>query len=1078
MKKLLSAVTSLVTAATFVSSAFTSSFVVSAAGSVPAVQPNVSMDGVKDVTANINVSDADYLLYFGDKDGKKGPVKGNAGEKVNAYLYCEQLNDAARATAFSIDLAPDTIEISAFGKKSAAMGTTTNSNVKEGNVNAANPGEDSDGITVNGNLATVVFQVPEGTPDGLYAINVKKAYFATKTPLEQPDGWKVAIDESTAYVQVGDAVTPPETTTTASKKDDDTTTTTTVPAVKPDPANADYRLYVGDKDGKKGPLKANAGEKVNAYIYCEQLNDAARTTAFSIDFLPDTIKISAFGKKSAAMGTTTNSNVKEGNVNAANPGDDSDGIVVNGNLATVVFEVPAGTADGLYAMNIVKHYFATKTPLEQPDGWNVYLEEETAYVQVGDTDTPPATTTSSQTTTSKATDATTTTTASTKAPDPANGSVVWKIPEVDGVPGETVTLDVIVSGDSDLAVAGAQFNITANSMFGQPSAKSGNAYDSEIEYNKERNEYAFGQGAGKGTAAKDKAVILSIDYTVPTDAAPGTYPVKWSELFASDTNGLDITGKIKLENGAINIGESTEGKVQWIIPETDPVKPGQKVDLVVKVKNGKDSHVPVAGAQFIINSEAEFTGVSKNTPAYSSDIEYNDSNNSKVEIAFGHGTGTGIVASDDAEVFTISYIAPSAPGRYPVTWSESFISDTIGAEITSANLELIDGAIIVEDDAVAEGTVSWVIPEQDKNINGGDIQPGDTVELKVYVEGSSNPALAVSGAQFGIKADSLGKSAIADADKKVSATSDAYKADVESNAKTDEYAFAHTKGEGVGAKDKDNVLVITYTIPADWTEGTYPVKWSDAFISDTNGNDITDKVNLKDGSIIIQAKKAAEGEVIWDIEDLEKYNGEDIHPGDTVKVKVLVKDGDLPVGGAQFAINSDKAVGNSKATSGSAYSAGVEINDSEGLYAFAHAKGEGEVGKTGADILTFEYTIPEDCAPGKYPITWGDIFVSDTNGLDITEKVSHEDGYILIKEKETTTTTTTTTTTAPTTTTTVTAAKGEVIWDIEDLEQYNGNDIYAGDTVKVKVLVVDGDLHVGGAQFAIVDDKALGEGKA
>lgn len=87
MKKLLSAVTSLVMAATFVSSAFTSSIVVSAAGSVPAVQPNVSMGGVKDVTANKNASDADFIVDFKNPDDVNGYWHAKAGDTVDVDMH-------------------------------------------------------------------------------------------------------------------------------------------------------------------------------------------------------------------------------------------------------------------------------------------------------------------------------------------------------------------------------------------------------------------------------------------------------------------------------------------------------------------------------------------------------------------------------------------------------------------------------------------------------------------------------------------------------------------------------------------------------------------------------------------------------------------------------------------------------------------------------------------------------------------------------------------------------------------------------------------------------------------------------
>ena len=70
MKKLLSAVTSVVMGLSLMTSAFASS--VSAAGSYTATQPNVSMGEVKGVSANRNASAADVVFDFGSWDAKPG----------------------------------------------------------------------------------------------------------------------------------------------------------------------------------------------------------------------------------------------------------------------------------------------------------------------------------------------------------------------------------------------------------------------------------------------------------------------------------------------------------------------------------------------------------------------------------------------------------------------------------------------------------------------------------------------------------------------------------------------------------------------------------------------------------------------------------------------------------------------------------------------------------------------------------------------------------------------------------------------------------------------------------------------
>ena len=173
-----------------------------------------------------------------------------------------------------------------------------------------------------------------------------------------------------------------------------------------------------------------------------------------------------------------------------------------------------------------------------------------------------------------------------------------------------------------------------------------------------------------------------------------------------------------------------------------------------------------------------------------------------------------------------------------MTWGgDIYISDTNGNALTE-QISLIDGVIIVDED-VADGDLTWTIPEVEA-------EPGDTVEMEVEVTvGEKN--LPVAGAQFEINAASP---VVFSA---VGGQSDAYKAAIVNNDKTNEFAFSESKGAGVEAADKSVVLKLTYTVPDDIEPGRYPVEWANAFISDTNGNEVTSSVKLIDGAIIIKA---------------------------------------------------------------------------------------------------------------------------------------------------------------------------------------------------------------------------------
>ncbi|MDE6424625.1 MAG: hypothetical protein K2K89_00560, partial [Ruminococcus sp.] len=620
MKKLLSAVTSLVMAATFVSSAFTSSIVVSAAGSVPAVQPNVSMGGVKDITANKNTSlpdnsqiveNSDIVFDFTNPDAEDGYWRVNDKNVVDVTVRLD--THSTKITAVSAYLALEGGFAGKFSKKSSTLNAVVKPNDADLAFSILCQGEDSHGTASNpDNPSVVTIRLdPTGVADGLYKIGLDPTKKLSVCDDANPAN-NLPISVIPGYVAIGD-VTPPQSSTTTSS--------------------------------------------------------ATTTTAKST--------------------TTTTTKASDGS----------------------------------------------------------------------------SATTSKATTTTVVTQASTTTTTTTAPPAPVSGSASWVIPEVHAKKGETVKLDVVVSGDSDLAVAGAQFLLKASDSIGQPKATGGNAYNASSSLVSNKNEIAFGRTKGDGSTAKNNEVIVSVEYTIPENITAGKYPVTWSDLFVSDTNGQDITDKIKAVDGAIIIDETYNGEIAWDIPEV-VAKPGEKVTMDVVVIDDGNSAIPVAGAQFKVTADkAEFVSVDGST-AYDSSVKNNKETN---EFAFGQGKGKGIAAANGAKVITLTYTAPTAPGVYPVEWSEAFISDTNGQDITD-KISLLPGSITV----AAQGDITWDIPEVTA-------KPGEEVTMDVLVIDEAGSALPVAGAQFKVTADTAEFVSVDG--------SAAYDSKVVNNKATNEFAF-------------------------------------------------------------------------------------------------------------------------------------------------------------------------------------------------------------------------------------------------------------------------------------------------
>ncbi|WP_037272381.1 cohesin domain-containing protein, partial [Ruminococcus flavefaciens] len=640
----------------------------------------------------------------------------------------------------------------------------------------------------------------------------------------------------------------------------------------------------------------------------------------------------------------------------------------------------------------------------------------------------------------------------------SDGSVEWLIPTVTAAPGQTVTLPVVAK-NSSLAVAGAQFNVDAASPIKYKSVTGGDAYTSTIGDNGKGTKFLFDDSNGIEKVAAEGATVFTLAYTIPEDCAEGTYAVKWSNGNVSDTDGFNITSKVKFTDGAIKVvKDSGEGKIDWVLDKVTGY-PGETVSVKAYVSNKDNAAVAVAGAQYKIDVDAESNikyKSFKSGGAYVSDISINES---KTSFLFDHNAGLGVVAANDATIMTLTYTIPEdcKPGEYPVKWSKQFVSDTDGFDLTS-RINFLDGAIVVKDGTPANGQVSWVLD----NVKG---EKGKSVTVKAVVSDPKSSALAVAGAQFKVKTD----------DKNINYKSftagTAYPSDMSANEDKNSFMFRTSSGKAVSAANGSTILAITYDIPANCPDGVYPVSWSDAFVSDADGYNLTDNVIFKDGSITVGDVDVQDGSVSWVIPKVEGKKGEDV----TLQVKVAGK-GDLPVAGAQFEI-AGSAPTSYKSATGKPYGEDLRSNDKQ-KFEFFTASGDGKTAKAGDELFTLTFSVPADCPDGVYPVSWAKQFVSDTDGFGITDKVNFVDGAIYVNTPipvETTTTTTTLTTITTTTTTVVPVPEGGIAWQIGTKQAEPGQ------TVTLDIKVVDPNnnkLAIGGAQFIIENDKAVTYGTA
>ena len=907
--------------------------------------------------------------------------------------------------------------------------------------------------------------------------------------------------------------------------DGEQTTTSTTTTVQPGKVASDFIVTPQDITAKPGDkvdveVSVKAGShKVSQYIVRLDESDLPQGITYSLDdelcYAVDDNGTHKFEKIKDTYYCTT--------LNAGDP----TAVKESEPVMVLSFKIPETAKPGKYDWKLSRFHVVE-------DGYNKIEFDATINAAnitiLGDDTTTTTTATTSTTTTTKTTVTTTTTTGSTETTTVTtanDGKAVWAIPNVKAKAGSTVKMDVIVDGQSDLAVAGAQFDINAKAPIALSAAGADcAAYSSKLVANAGTSEFAFGENKGDAHIAANGAVIATLTFEVPANAS-GVYPVEWANVFVSDTNGNEITKQVTLKNGSITVeSDTTDGSVTWEIP-TVHAKAGSTAKMEIAV-SGTKGDVSVGGAQFVVSSDKfALASVGKQSAAYNGDVTSNTATN---EIAFANANGDGTVAADGEIVAVVNFDIPAGTpaGEYDVVWGKNaFISDANGNDITS-NVTLVNGKIIIDD--VTDGDITWTIDEKHA-------KPGETVELEAKVTvGTAN--LSVGGAQFDLPvSDPITLS--------TAAGSDGYSAALTFNVDTNEFAFANKDGAGVEAKDGSAVIKLTYKVAENAKPGKYPVEWTDAFVSDSNGEDITAKISFINGAIIVDEDTTTststtttdstdtttkttvstdtdttstststttdttttypvsesttsvislpDGAVAWDIQEV------DAQPGETVAVPVIVLDPNkvnLPIGGAQFKVTADTVTYDSIAAG--EYGAKVVANPSTFEFAFADENGGEMTAANGAKVFTISYVVPEGTPEGQYPVVWNNDFfnVSSADGADMTDRVVCVNGAINVVNPKTTTSSATTTkdtttstvstdtdtttkttdttvssststSTSTSTTTTVSVPRGAIGWQVESVTAQ------VGDEVTLKITVVDPSgsaLPVGGAQFVMTNE--------
>ena len=552
-------------------------------------------------------------------------------------------------------------------------------------------------------------------------------------------------------------------------------------------------------------------------------------------------------------------------------------------------------------------------------------------------------------------------------PAQIKGEATWVIPsEVQAEAGKSVELVAKVKGDSELAVAGAQFSIVGtdptklNSVTGKPY---GMTLTTDPEY---KANCIFENVSGK--TAKDDDVLFTIKFDVPAGTPDGIYPVKWSKQFVTNEKSVDITDKVTFIDGSIRVGNpvtttSYAGQGSTTTTTTKPIsddaliwqidtkhiespKEDTKVDLRIYVNDKNNAKVGVAGAQFRITNKAGISFDSaKGTDAYQGTLK-TQAEKSKTLNAFYFESkdSKNVVAANDSDVVVLTFIVPAntPAGTYSVDFADGTlnVTDEKSKDITSKIVGLGGAIIIDEFNPVISSTTTT------------------TTGTTTTVSSSSTTSTTAP--------------------------------------------------------------ITSSTVSSSSTTSTVSGPITETSTSSTVSNSSTTTTATTTGT----TTTVPEGAILWVLDTVHAK------PGETVKVNMIVKDPNavnLAVAAAQFSVNPSIKGETGATLAGVGEKSGYGSNVVPGKdndFRFLFEDKTAHIAKDGTVVVELSYKVGEKAVPGTdIALKVSDLFASNGKSVDITKNIIAIDGLIIVDKPDEPDVSTITTVTGTTTTVSDTGSK-------------------------------------------------------
>ena len=440
MKKLLAAVTSFAMSASLMTSAFASSFNVSAAGRVSAVQPNVSIGEVADVAVN-KTAQADFVVTPEE-------VSVNPGETVKVKIFADAGSHKVATFVVGLDDSDLPQGITADVAEADLRCKAVDGNFTFKNLNGryyCDTLDSGEPMEVNPDKAVIAFtlSVPSTAKAGDYTYNLSHFHVVE-------DGYNgvefdATVKPGTIHILGSGETTPTNTDTPANTTTAPAGTVSVVATTKaPDPSlNIDSGFIITPED-----VEVKAGDSVSIGLYCE--NTSGRKVAqFVTQVIDANLPISGATATMTSLrcsAVATKPEYKELNgtwyCDTLDSGEPQE-IDTSKAVAKYNISVPAGTAPGTYTW-YVDRFHVVENGYDAIE-FDATIKPGTITV-VGDD--VPTTTTAPQ-----GDDPATTTAPTGTKPASVDTGFIIKPEDVEVAPGDTVQVGLYCTNTSNRKVA-------------------------------------------------------------------------------------------------------------------------------------------------------------------------------------------------------------------------------------------------------------------------------------------------------------------------------------------------------------------------------------------------------------------------------------------------------------------------------------------------------------------------------------------------------------------------------------------------------------------------------------------------